>query len=226
MQQEDQTITIGFIGSNEMLAAFEKRAMNSHTAFMCADTPGEWAPELRCDLYIDCFFKPERARMQSLLALRAPVLINCVDHTAASLQEIAGYPGHTDGTWSLNRFNGWPTFFERPLLELALPTPACDEMLRKLQWPFETTPDQPGLFSARVISMIINEAFFALGEEVSTREEIDTAMKLGTNYPYGPFEWARLIGEEKIAQLLETLSHIHDRYKPAPLLKGAAATWP
>ena len=56
----------------------------------------------------------------------------------------------------------------------------------------------PGFITARVIAMIINEAFFALQENVSSKEEIDTAMRLGTNYPYGPFEWTKLIGIDKI----------------------------
>ena len=45
--------------------------------------------------------------------------------------------------------------------------------------------------------MIINEAFLALQEGVSTKEEINTAMKLGTNYPLGPFEWVEKIGPYK-----------------------------
>jgi 3-hydroxybutyryl-CoA dehydrogenase len=65
-----------------------------------------------------------------------------------------------------------------------------------------------------VVSMIINEAFIALGENVSTREEIDTAMKLGTNYPYGPFEWAELIGVENIISLLNKLSEKDNHYQP------------
>jgi 3-hydroxybutyryl-CoA dehydrogenase len=56
-----------------------------------------------------------------------------------------------------------------------------------------------------VISTIINEALIALMEGVSTREEIDTAMKLGTNYPYGPFEWAEKIGMERVDSLLAQL---------------------
>ena len=40
--------------------------------------------------------------------------------------------------------------------------------------------------------------FLQLGENVSTRDEIDTAMKLGTNYPFGPFEWAEKIGLKNI----------------------------
>ncbi len=44
-------------------------------------------------------------------------------------------------------------------------------------------------------------------------------MKLGTNYPNGPFEWAEKIGIEKIYLLLQKLAEKEDRYQPAPALK-------
>lgn len=66
--------------------------------------------------------------------------------------------------------------------------------------------------------MIINEAYFAVNDEVSSKKEIDTAMKLGTNYPYGPFEWAALIGKNNILELLQKLSLTDTRYQPAELL--------
>ena len=55
-------------------------------------------------------------------------------------------------------------------------------------------------------------------EEISSKKEIDIAMKLGTNYPYGPFEWASLIGLNKIAKLLEILNLTDERYAIAPAL--------
>ena len=67
--------------------------------------------------------------------------------------------------------------------------------------------------------MIINEAYFALGEGVSSKEEIDTAMKLGTNYPMGPFEWGINIGLKNVSGLLSALAEINPRYTPAELLK-------
>jgi 3-hydroxybutyryl-CoA dehydrogenase len=72
---------------------------------------------------------------------------------------------------------------------------------KKIEW----LPDEIGFVTPRIISMIINEAFIALKEGVSSKEEIDTAMKLGTNYPYGPFEWAEKIGMERIDSLLVRL---------------------
>ena len=85
---------------------------------------------------------------------------------------------------------------------------------RKAEW----VPDVKGFISPRVVSMIINEAYFTLEENVSTKEEIDIAMKLGTNYPYGPFEWSKKIGLKKIAGLLKELSINEKRYEPSALL--------
>ena len=80
------------------------------------------------------------------------------------------------------------------------------------------SPDIPGFMSCRIISMIINEAYLTLDEGVSTKEEIDIAMKLGTNYPKGPFEWSREIGINNVLKLLTRLSEDDERYVPAPLL--------
>ena len=83
-------------------------------------------------------------------------------------------------------------------------------------------PDVPGMIAPRIISMIINEAYFALDEKLSTKEEIDTAIKLGVNYPYGPFEWYDKIGIKNIHFLLQKLSVDDKRYLPAPLLQKQA----
>lgn len=73
----------------------------------------------------------------------------------------------------------------------------------------------------RTIAMIINEAYFALGEKLATAEDIDLAMKNGVNYPLGPIEWGEKIGLHNIAQLLEELSTItrDERYKLSTELK-------
>jgi len=70
--------------------------------------------------------------------------------------------------------------------------------------------------------MIVNEAYFALEDKVSTPTEIDTAMKLGTNYPYGPFEWSEKIGLKNIYLLLQKLSKQDSRYTPCNLLATKA----
>ena len=91
-------------------------------------------------------------------------------------------------------------------------------MLEKLGKSWIVCPDIPGFISAGVIAMIINEAYFALQEEVSSKADIDTAMKLGTNYPYGPFEWSEIIGIKNVYTLLCNMSKLDKKYVPAPNL--------
>jgi 3-hydroxybutyryl-CoA dehydrogenase len=69
--------------------------------------------------------------------------------------------------------------------------------------------------------MIINEACYTLQEGTASMQDIDISMKLGTNYPFGPFEWADKIG---IKHVYETLKAVYDdthdeRYKICPMLK-------
>jgi len=121
---------------------------------------------------------------------------------------------------NFTKINAWPGFLERPLWEaVSGNTEAASSIFKKLSWNIVFVKDGPGLISARIISMIINEAFFALEENVSSEEDIDIAMKLGTNYPYGPFEWQGKIGIENIYLLLNKLSLTDKRYCIAPLLK-------
>lgn len=121
---------------------------------------------------------------------------------------------------NVHRINGWPGFIENRLWEIISSEPGTvRNIFKSLNRKITFVKDEPGFVAPRVISMIINEAFFALGENISTKVEIDAAMKSGTNYPYGPFEWAEKMGVENIYELLEKLSGTDNRYFPAPALK-------
>jgi 3-hydroxybutyryl-CoA dehydrogenase len=75
----------------------------------------------------------------------------------------------------------------------------------------------------RVISCIVNEAFLALSEGVAAAEDIDEAMKLGANYPRGPFEWAEDIGVQSVLRTLDSLRTAHgEAYIAAPSLRERA----
>jgi 3-hydroxybutyryl-CoA dehydrogenase len=124
--------------------------------------------------------------------------------------------------WPINfsRINGWPGFLQRQTWEVASNNKViAGKIFESLNWNIVFVKDEPGLVATRVISMIINEAFFALEEGVSTIDEIDLAMKLGTNYPYGPFEWQNKIGLQNIYRLLKSLSVKDKRYAVSPLLE-------
>ncbi|HET7812747.1 MAG TPA: 3-hydroxyacyl-CoA dehydrogenase NAD-binding domain-containing protein [Candidatus Baltobacteraceae bacterium] len=64
----------------------------------------------------------------------------------------------------------------------------------------------PGLFLGRVIGSIINEAVTAVEEGVATADDVDLAMRLGTNYPQGPIEWGREIGGARLNRILKRLA--------------------
>lgn len=141
-----------------------------------------------------------------------PVLINDVIHTLPEIHAPQNF----------HRINAWPTFLNRSTWEIASQQPGdVKHIFDNLGWNIIFVNDHTGLIASRVIAMIINEAFFALGDNVSTEADIDIAMKLGTNYPYGPFEWAKIIGLSKIESLLTKLSKTDSSYSPAPALLAA-----
>ncbi|MGF1507575.1 MAG: hypothetical protein GYB64_17160 [Chloroflexi bacterium] len=81
--------------------------------------------------------------------------------------------------------------------------------------------DTVGGVLPRIVASLVNGAAFALMEGAATAEDIDKGMKLGTNYPYGPLEWADKIGLDQIVGILDALGKVHgsDRYRVCPLLR-------
>jgi 3-hydroxybutyryl-CoA dehydrogenase len=80
------------------------------------------------------------------------------------------------------------------------------------------------MVTPRITAMIINEAWFTFGDGISSKEEIDIAMKLGTNYPFGPFEWGEKIGIKDVVHLLTELKRTGERYVIAPALLKETST--
>jgi 3-hydroxybutyryl-CoA dehydrogenase len=161
------------------------------------------------DAYFDLCYETEGPAFSSII--NKPVFLNAVIERSEEL------PNNNI------RLNAWNSFLERPLLELVSNDEEwrdqAESILIALNWKYHWVPDVPGMIAARVIAMIINEAFFGFGEGISTEQEIDTAMKLGTNYPFGPFEWSEKIGLSNIHALLQKLSLTDKCYEIAPALE-------
>jgi 3-hydroxybutyryl-CoA dehydrogenase len=113
------------------------------------------------------------------------------------------------------------------LLEI-IKTPASSEesytVVRELALKMGKTPitvsDTPCFVTSRLIQTLINEAIFCLYEGVSSKEEIDTAMKLGMNHPMGPLELADFIGLDVVLAMQQALYNgfQDSKYRPCPLL--------
>ncbi|HTI29012.1 MAG TPA: 3-hydroxyacyl-CoA dehydrogenase family protein, partial [Methylomirabilota bacterium] len=78
--------------------------------------------------------------------------------------------------------------------------------------------------ATRVLAALVNEAASAVEGRVAEPEAIDTAMRLGANYPAGPLEWGERVGLPGIVATLDTLqSEASDgRYRVVPLLRSLA----
>ena len=161
------------------------------------------------DLYIDFTYEEEEYFFSSIT--QQPVLVNAVIETTNSLPKNAV------------RFNGWYGFMLHNKIEVASNKPLLVEeiatILKKMDFKLLQAPDEPGMLTARVVAMIINEAYFAFGDGISSKTAIDTAMKLGTNYPFGPFEWSELIGLKNVYNLLCKLAETSHRYTVAPAME-------
>ncbi|MBA4166861.1 MAG: hypothetical protein H0X41_04860 [Chitinophagaceae bacterium] len=174
-----------------------------------------WADSVRslgiidADAYMDLVFEYDNERIAQLKRLLPrPVFVNSVIYTTKDIRQ------------PFIRINAWPTMLGRSITETAMGEdhPEIKNIFDALNWKYQVVPDVIGMITPRIIAMIINEAWFTLGDGTSTKEEIDTAMKLGTNYPYGPFEWAEKIGTGRIKDLLSELSRTDSRYTVAPAL--------
>jgi 3-hydroxybutyryl-CoA dehydrogenase len=165
-------------------------------------------------VYLDLDFVNEHGRCQKLSRLLpALVIVNAVVPTIGEI----GHP--------FVRLNAWPGWPERAIHELVAPDESSatriTDLYTRLGHGFRLVPDTPGMISPRILAAIVNEAWYTWQEKVSTKEEIDTAMRLGTNYPLGPFEWGERIGIGSISDLLWSLSKTDARYTPCRSIQEA-----
>ena len=136
------------------------------------------------------------------------------------------------GAFNLAKVNFLHGFFPDNLVEVSYPLDvepetkrAVEKFLRFLEIEPVEIEDIVGFVKPRILSMIINEAAFAVMENVSSAQEIDEAMRLGTNYPKGPLAWADEIGLSTVLVVLEALyaEYKEPRYRPCRLLRSYVA---
>lgn len=176
------------------------------------------------DLVLDLIFddRPEHALVYAKNP-GVPVLAGMVK---TSLTDIIGQYAFEQG-FNIMGCNFLPGMVNMPVLEVSVldegQQETLDTVMYKLGWEYLLVGDAVGLVTPRVVCMIINEAYHTAQEGTASPEDIDIAMRLGTNYPYGPFEWSERIG---IKHVYEVLKAVHDatgddRYEVAASLQTA-----
>jgi 3-hydroxybutyryl-CoA dehydrogenase len=113
------------------------------------------------------------------------------------------------------------------LVEMVRGLETSDDTVGKVKWVAEkmgketvTINEFPGFVTSRISALVGNEAFYMLQEGVGTAEEIDKAIKLGLNYPMGPFELGDLVGlDTRLNNLIYLHEKLGEKYRPAPLLE-------
>lgn len=209
------------LAPQEIVPEFKSRFGNSDQWYF-ADSYSDLASRLDdADLVFD-FFAEESPENLGLYLDRNDLIV-FINIPKTSLAELQYFTGTAACTFF--GFNGLPTMLNRDKLEVSLLKSSDKDKLsdicQKLRADYHLVEDRVGMVTPRVICMIINEAFYTVQEGTATREDIDTAMKLGTNYPMGPFEWCEKLGLENVYELLEAMyNDTHEeRYKICPLLK-------
>jgi 3-hydroxybutyryl-CoA dehydrogenase len=148
--------------------------------------------------------------------------ILCVDGSLAELDSGGGAVG----------FHVLPPLSEARVVELTRSAYTTDTSAREVESFFralgkhvEWVGDAPGLVLGRIVCQLVNEACFAITAGIGSASDIDTAMRLGYNYPRGPLEWADLIDLDHVLVMLDALfdERHEERYRASPLLRRMVA---
>ncbi len=169
---------------------------------------------------------------QQLDAACPPHAILATNTSSISITEIAAKTSRPEKVAGMHFMNPVPVM---KLIEGIRGLQTSDEVFatvravsEKMGKTFVEVKDIPGFAVNRILMPMINEAVQTFYEGIASVEDIDTAMKLGTNQPMGPLTLADFIGLDTCLAIMEVLHEgLGDtKYRPSPLLKQyVAAGW-
>jgi 3-hydroxybutyryl-CoA dehydrogenase len=176
-------------------------------------------------LLAEPFGEDYRAFARETMANATPDAVFAVMHSLVPLEEIARYaptPENVVGLYCpLDFYND--KFFEIALGLETKPEAAAKigALLAKMNYQYVVAPATPAGIARRITAALVNEAAFALQENLASAENIDMAMRLGMNYSLGPFQYADGLGVETILDTLDyLLAETGDaRYRACILLR-------
>lgn len=219
-------MNILIVGDGQQYAALVgKGGLNRHQVQQVPDL--EYIGDLRAyQLVIDLDFDEHTERAAEYA--KYPVVPVLAGIVRTSLSAVMNEYAFSYG-FNLIGCNWLPGFTSMPVTEVAVMDQEqrllLQHIMEELDWQYEIVEDKVGMVTPRVVCMIINEAYLAAEEGTASREDINIAMKLGTNYPLGPFEWCERIGVKQVYAVLNAVYEAtgNERYKISALLAQEAA---
>lgn len=174
---------------------------------------------------VDENFELKKKLFHELDSLCEPNTILISNTSTLNLSKLAASTKRADKVIGMHFLNPVPKV---PLVELVRGMKTSDETfnaVKKLAQRLGKTPievfEYPGFVTTRIIIPLLNEAMYILMEGVATSESIDTAMRLGYEFRYGPLELADMMGLDEVLAWMDSLFHElgEAKYRPCPLLR-------
>ncbi len=181
-----------------------------------------------CDLVIEAVSENIDIKRELFVKLNAVVKKDCIiasNTSTLSITELAMFTSRPDKVVGIHFFNPAPVMklveIIKSLATSKQTIKTAEEFILSLDKDPVVTKDRPGFIVNRILVPMLNEAVFALDEQMGTAEDIDKAMKLGTNHPMGPLELIDLIGLDVTLDIMDVLfAEFKDsKYRACPLLR-------
>ena len=219
--------------SLERLLSKEKiTAQDQSRALSLIQTSTQYTAFEQCDLVIEAATENLGLKIKILDQLKPhlkPQALLASNTSSISITQLAQVTAHPEQFIGMHFFNPVPMM---ALVEVIRGLQTSDathqaviDMAQTLGKSPITVKNAPGFVVNRILVPMINEAFFVLGEGISSAEDIDTGMKLGCNHPIGPLALADMVGLDVCLAVMEVyFNQFNDsKYRAAPLLREMVA---